>query len=129
MHKSAREFSVFVSVILAVCINQAIGSECQESDLPLLCHGARVARSVVTMKPVKLMDGVEIVSIVNGSGGETKSRSASSTGYAYADRVMQYLQSHEVKINLHEVLQKTGVSDAVARAMKEIESENEVVGE
>lgn len=91
-----------------------------------------MARSVVTMKPLKLMDGVEIVSIApaNGSYDETtKSRSSSSTGYAYADRVMQYLQSHEVKINMHEVLQRTGVTDAVARAMKEIESENEVVGE
>lgn len=130
-------YSASVYTVLACAIsiqlmsNPVIGSsECIESDLPLLCHGARLTRSVANMKPVKLMNGVEIVRMSDSNSGnyaeDTKSRSA--TGFAYADRVLQYLQSHEIKINLHEVLQKSGVTDSVARAMKEIESENEVVG-
>lgn len=135
MKNSPRKcYSVLIAFVMfsfLLMSSSVTGSEveCIESDLPLLCHGARVARSVVQMKPMKLMDGVEIVRIDSTlmDGGNIGSRS--TTGFAYADRVLQYLQTHEIKINLHDVLQRTGATDFMARSMKEIESENEVVGE
>lgn len=140
MTTSARECTTTVMVgfalfaLFAAPAVQSVNVECLDSDLPILCHGARVARSVANMKPLKLMDGVEIVRIDASTEGATKddpsaNNQRSATGFAYADRVLQYLQGHEIKINMHEVLQQTGVTDVVARAMKEIESENEVVGE
>lgn len=124
--------TVIASVISVLLLSSPVitsDEECIESDLPLLCHGARFTRSVVNMKPFKLLDGVEIVRVDSNNGGnDDEMKSRSTTGYAYADRVLQYLQTHEIKINLHEVLQKSGATDVVARAMKEIENENEVVG-
>lgn len=121
-----------VSVLLISSAPVTSSEDCIESDLPLLCHGARLTRSVANMKPLKLMDGVEIVRIDSNNNGDDGNvdgaKSRSTTGYAYADRVLQYLQSHEIKINLHEVLQKSGATDVMARAMKDIENENEVVG-
>lgn len=136
MPYSARVCSVLLCVISLLTISVPVihSEDCVDSELPLLCHGARLTRSVVNMRPLKLMDGMEIVHIhskTNGNdddGAADGTKSRSTTGYAYADRVLHYLQSHEIKINLHEVLQKSGATDAMARAMKEIESENEVVG-
>lgn len=121
---------VLVAVVVVSCDAASDASDCHRTEAPLLCHGIRVVRSVSSMKPLRIVDGVEIVRI-SEENATSASRSASpstGTGIGYVDRVLQYLQAHELKINLNEMVASSGVVDVVGRAMKEVESETEVVG-
>lgn len=120
--------AVLLVVVASMCASVA-AADCHTADSPVLCHGARVVRSVANMRPMRIIDGVEIVRIArNGSAEADRQQQRSTTGNGYVDRVLQYLQAHEIKISISELVQRSGMVEAVGRALKEVESENEVVG-
>lgn len=120
--------AVLLGTLTAVAAMSA--EDCHTADMPVLCHGARVVRSVVDMRSMRIMDGVEIVRIADeGANNDSSGREApADTGNAYVDRVLQYLRTHEIKISLNDWLQRSGMAEAFAGAMREAESANEVVG-
>lgn len=121
--------AVLLVVAATMCASvNAAAADCHTSDSPVLCHGVRVVRSVVNMRPMRIIDGVEIVRIARNGSAEADQQQRSTTGNGYVDRVMQYLQAHEIKISISELVQRSGVVEVVGRALKEVESENEVVG-
>lgn len=113
-------------VLVTVTASVTATDDCHQADSPLLCHGVRMVRSVANMKPMRLVDGVEIVRIP--STERPASERSRSTGNGYADRVVQYLESHEIKISVQELMKGSGLVDVFGRALREVESENEVVG-
>lgn len=135
--------AVVVLVSIIVLMPAAVVSadeDCSETDAPLLCHGNRVIRSVVDQvrhgglseKSFRLVPGVEIVQIpVNETSdvSEIGGRSSASGGSnGYVDRVFKYLQGHELKINLHDLLKNTDIHGALSRTFNEVDIEKEIVG-
>lgn len=115
-------------LLVAMCASVAAAADCQAADSPALCHGVRVLRSVVNMRPLRIVDGVEIVRIPANGSNSADHQQQRSTGNGYVDRVLQYVQSHEIKISMGELVQRSGVVEVFGRALQEVEAENEVVG-
>lgn len=127
---------IFAIILIGLNCAQALDN-CSDSESPFLCHGSRVVREVVdnvltgdyTEKPFKLVPGLEIVKIESPNEsidvrGDQGARSQSG----YLERVLKYLQGHELRINLHDVMKKTEFGEALSRTMKDIDSDNEVIG-
>lgn len=77
----------------------------------------------------QLVPGIEIVpSPMNNASNDAGSGSRSSPAVGYIDRVFDYLQGHELKINLHDLMKKTEFSAALSRTFKEIDADNEIGG-
>lgn len=131
---------VFATIIVLIPAIVSANEDCSKTDAPLLCHGNRVIRSVVDQvldsgnseESFRLAPGVEIVQLpvnktsdVNDFGGRS---SASGGSNGYLDRVFKYLQGHELKINLHDLLKNSDVHGALSRTFNDVDIEKEIVG-
>lgn len=128
---------VLASIIVLMPAVVSAHEDCNETDAPLLCHGNRVIRSVVDQvldsdKSFRLVPGIEIVQLpVNetSDGSNFGGRSSVSGGSnGYIDRVFKYLQGHELKINLHDLLKNSDVHGSLSRTFNEVDIEKEIIG-
>lgn len=129
-------FHQYCIAIVLIGLTQA-DNNCSDSESQFLCHGSRVVRNVVdnvlsggyTEKPFKLVTGVEIVQVVPNASmrGDTGGRNQQGTT-GYLERVLNYLQGHELRINLNDLMKKTEFGEALSRTFKDIDSDNEVIG-
>lgn len=133
-----------VALVSVIALSPAAASthqDCSETDAPLLCHGNRVIRSVVDQvldsgtdvkSSIQIVPGLEIVQLpVNATTNDSDFDGRSSTAggsNGYIERVFKYLQGHELKINLHDLLKNSDVPGAISRTFNEDDIENEIVG-
>lgn len=76
----------------------------------------------------QLVPGIEIVPVNASDDGAAAGARSSGATVGYIDRVFDYLQAHELKINLHDLMRKTEFSAALSRTFKEIDADNEIGG-
>uniref|UniRef100_A0A182MPW8 Uncharacterized protein n=1 Tax=Anopheles culicifacies TaxID=139723 RepID=A0A182MPW8_9DIPT len=95
--------------------------DCSGTDGGLSCHGAKIVRNLVRRlarsgkgdDALKLFPGVEIV-----TNGDAEERERSLNEVADDDRTMfgrfaRYLQSHELKINFGQLVQRSDIQEAI----------------
>ncbi|XP_040154686.1 uncharacterized protein LOC120895410 [Anopheles arabiensis] len=117
---------VFIGAVVLIGCVLAYGSaqsakECGGPDGGLSCHGAKIVRNLVrrlartgkTDDALKLFPGVEIV-----AAGDVEERERSLNEVTDEDRTMfgrfaRYLQSHELKVNFGQMVQRGDIQEAI----------------
>lgn len=98
----------------------------------ILLQSAVINRSVdAAADGFQLVPGIEIVPVNASDDGAADAAAGARSSVAtvgYIDRVFDYLQAHELKINLHDLMRKTEFSAALSRTFKEIDADNEIGG-
>lgn len=132
---------IFIGLLVfSPFVSGALGSDCDSSDSPLLCHGARAVRNVFDhilndtsdmSSNLQLLPGLEIVEISRNAsdisdGGNSSTNSI--TDYGYLGRVSRYLQKHELRIKLPQLGQSTDINEVINQSGKRFDSENEIIG-
>ncbi|XP_052890286.1 uncharacterized protein LOC128298559 [Anopheles moucheti] len=129
---------VFVGAFVLIGCVLAYGSalsaqgakDCGGIDGGLSCHGAKIVRSLVRRlarsgpdDALKLFPGVEIV-----ANDDAEERERSLNEVADDDRTMfgrfaRYLQSHELKINFGQLVQRGDIKEAIRTAFGAMDQE------
>lgn len=115
-------------------------TDCNKADSVVLCHGAKAIRNVMhhvvfnkngIEQPLKILPGLEIVPLRDDSillSDNPAGRSNTQESDTYLGRVAKYLSSHELKIRLSDIIQKSDFNEVLATTLKGINEEKGVVG-
>lgn len=129
---SCVKLSVLIVSVFAVCF----ADKCQDSPNPLGCHGARVVREALqqyvpaeSADVLQLADGVEVVE--NSSFKDARANGARSLPQdeSFLGRMARYLESHELKIKLSNLMPSQQLKKVVLDTYKELEQDKSLGGE
>ncbi|XP_053672242.1 uncharacterized protein LOC128722590 [Anopheles nili] len=130
--------SVFVAAgcVLMVLAGQSSGKDgCSGPDGALACHGTRLVRTLVRRMArgtspadesgsVRLLPGVEIVeSAAEGPTVERERSLNEEEDRTVLGRIGRYLQQHELRINLGQMVQRGDIQEAIRGAFGAIDPE------
>lgn len=127
--------SFLMVVCLVFMVQGARAQDCSEAESPILCHGSRVMQSVVNQVlfnakragALQIVPGLEIVK-TDALNNDTEDAARSADNDGYLNRVANYLQEHELKIKLPELLNKMDYNEVLQRSLKNLDNGDEVVG-
>ncbi|XP_058443934.1 uncharacterized protein LOC131425790 [Malaya genurostris] len=112
---------------IANCADATFGfKDCAGSESILTCYGSRIVQNVVkrlsSEKSLKLMPGVEIVSVNHNDDGpdRTVSNEISNEREGVLERIGRYLENHALKINLGDVVQRNLIQDVVRSSLSTV---------
>lgn len=122
---------LFVSV-LALCS----ADKCKDSPSPLTCHGARVVREALRqLAPVEsahvlhLTDGVEVVEVAPEGSARANGGRSIPQDESLLSRMARYLESHELKIKLNNLMPDPQLKEFIDDTFKNFEQDKSVGGE
>lgn len=125
------KLSVFVLSVLAL----SSADMCKDSPNPLSCHGARVVREALRqLAPVegadvmRLADGIEVVEIAPASARANGARSLPQDD-TLLGRLARYLESHELKIRLNNLMPSPQFRELLAATYKDLEQDKTIGGQ
>ncbi|XP_053698683.1 uncharacterized protein LOC128745635 [Sabethes cyaneus] len=126
----ARVMLAVTWVALVGCFDVTLAfKDCVEADSPLSCYGAKMFRNVMKRltreKSLRLTPGVEVIA-VGGDNNEEQQRSINEIGderEGIFDRIGRYLTTHELKINVGEILRRGDIQDVVRSVFGTVQRE------
>ena len=116
----------------SICNGYELMENCDENIVH--SKSARADEEIIQKlkeKNIKLLPGLEIIQAEDDSvNNKNNSNNNSDIGrnMGYIERVLKYLRSHELKINLHNVIEKSTLNNIMASTFKELDQENEIGG-
>lgn len=126
------KLSVFIVCVLGMCG----ADKCKDNPSPLSCHSARIVREAIQhLEPaesadvLRLADGVEVVQVAlpgvaRINGGRSLPQDESLLG-----RMARYLESHELKIRLNNLMPGQQLKEFLVSTYKDLEQDKTVGGE